>query len=85
MQFQIYRDEKGVPRHVNTDDGFCMQSRPFDPQKDGWMEDQLDPEDFPAIQTGRDMEYLVAEVNRLRRALFHEKQTADIYRKAANF
>jgi len=34
------------------------------------MLDQLDPNDFPAIQIGRDMEYLVNEVNILRRQLF---------------
>ena len=49
------------------------------------MLEQLDPNDFPAIQTGRDMEYLVQEVNRLRRELFHSKQHTNTYRKAFGF
>ena len=85
MKFQIIRNKKGEPVHVHTDNGFMQTSRAFNPEEDGWMEDQLDPADFPAIQTGRDMEYLVAEVNQLRRKLFREKQTGDAYRKAAGF
>jgi hypothetical protein len=62
-----------------------MTYRALDPERDGWMENQLDPRDFPAIQTGRDMEYLVAEVNSLRRKLFHAKQMETSYRNAAGF
>lgn len=85
MQFKITRNAKGKPIHVSTNDGYMMTSRAFEPERDGWMEDQLDPEDFPAIQTGRDMECLVAEVNSLRRQLFHAKSMTDAYRKPAGF
>jgi hypothetical protein len=70
MGFEIFKDENGNPNSVHTWDGFMETSRPFDKERDGWMLDQLDPNDFPAIQIGRDMEYLVNEVNILRRQLF---------------
>ena len=46
---------------------------------------KFDPYNFPAIRTGRDTEYLVAEVNSLRRKLFQAKQTVESYRRAAGF
>lgn len=85
MKFNISYDENGKPVYVTKDTGFCISSGPFRPEEDGWMLDQLDPMDFPAIQTGRDMEYLVAEVNSLRRKLFHEKSMHNTYRNAAGF
>lgn len=85
MEFHITRNEKGEPVHVNTSDGFMMISRAFDPEQDGWMESQLDPYNFPTIRIGRDTEYLVAEVNSLRRKLFQAEQTAESYRRAAGF
>jgi hypothetical protein len=70
MNFQLYAyDENGKPTMVETYDGFALCCREFDPIEDGWMLKQLDPRDFPAIQIGRDTEYLVSEVNRLRREL----------------
>jgi len=86
MKFIITgRDDNGNPTHVNTDDGFMLCSRPFDPDEDGWMEDQLDPSAFPAIQTGRDMEWLVTEVNRLRRDNFYLNSELKLYRKVVGF
>jgi len=63
----VNRDGEGNPTRVHIDDGFMQCARPYDSETDGWMENQLAPHDFPAIQVGRDMEYLVAEVNALRR------------------
>jgi len=77
MKFKLDRDADGNPVHVHTDDGFMQSSRKFDPEQDGWMEDQLDASEFPAIRTGRDIEWLVYEVNRLRRENFHMRRMAD--------
>jgi hypothetical protein len=85
MKFQISYDENGEPYYVFTDNGFMQTSRAFDPKEDGWMLNQLDPRDFPAIQTGRDMEFLVAEVNSLRRKLFQQEAFTESYRKASGF
>jgi hypothetical protein len=85
MNFQLIRDENDKPYHVNIDTGYMQTSRPYRPEEDGWMEDQIDPYDFPAIQTGRDMEMLVAEVNRLRRENFRLEKEVEVYRKASGF
>lgn len=69
FEFTGYNDD-GTPSHVSTDNGFVQTSRPFNPEKDGWMLDQLHNRDFPIIQLGRDVEYLVKEVNDLRRELY---------------
>lgn len=71
-------DENGEPTHVHTDDGFASTSRPFDSATDGWMKSQLRYEEFPAIRTGDDVRWLVDEVNRLRREVFHLKKIARI-------
>lgn len=84
-RFEIIRDADGKPAHVNTDDGFIMESRKFDPDRDGWMEDQLNYRDFPAIQTGNDMRMLVDEVNYLRRKLWEADKQNEKWRKAAGF
>lgn len=55
MRFELSYDNEGKPVHVSTFDGFAHISRPFEPEQDGWMEDQLNPRDFPAIRAGRDM------------------------------
>jgi len=85
MQFHITYDESGDPIHVHTDNGFMQTSRKFDHDTDGWMLDQLNPMEFQAIRAGRDMEYLVAEVNTLRRRLFELEKQNDSWRKAAGF
>jgi len=82
MLFKIIAvDDEGNPTRVHTNDGFIQTAREFIPDKDGWMLDQLDPIDFPAILQGRDMAYLVDEVNRLRRELFHLKKQEDLLLK----
>jgi len=85
MQFHITYDESGEPTHVQTDNGFMQTSRKFDNDTDGWMLDQLNPMDFQAIRTGMDMEFLVNEVNTLRRRLFELEKQNDSWRKAAGF
>lgn len=85
MSFQISRDKDGKPAHVTHDTGFMITSEPYDPEQHGWMDTQLDPADFPAIQTGCDMEFLVREVNHLRRALWSKGREVNTYRKAAGF
>ena len=68
MSFEVTGyDKDGNPSHVVTDDGYMQCGRPFDKDKDGWMLNQLNPLDFDAIQTGRQMESLVDEINHLRR------------------
>jgi hypothetical protein len=85
MKFQIIRDDAGIPVRVNTDDGYVQSSRAFQPEEDGWMEDQLSHRDFPAIRHGDDMAALVDEVNRLRRENFHLKNECNQWRKATGF
>ena len=66
MKFEIdYFD--GKPSYVRTDNGFCQTGGAYDEQEHGWMLDQLDPRDFPEIQTGRRVAALVNEINELRR------------------
>ena len=79
MYFELTRDEDGKPTHVLTNDGFVTASRPFVPEEDGWMEDQLDPLDFSLIAFGRQMESLVREVNLLRREVFILKRRIRIW------
>ena len=75
MSFKIaMRDEEGNPTYVHTNDGYAQTSRPFDKETDGWMEEQLDTRDFPAVEIGYQMEYLIQEVNELRRENFMLKR-----------
>jgi hypothetical protein len=67
---EVTRDDEGKPSHVYINDGFMQIHRAFNPETDGWMEDMLDPYDFPAIEIGRQTEALVREVNALRRELY---------------
>ena len=85
MQFEITYSREGEPTHVVTWDGFMCVSRAFEFEKDGWMLEQLDPNDYPVIRAGRDAEALVAEVNRLRRRNFELKTQNNMYAKAAGF
>lgn len=77
------RDENGTPLQIHRDDGFCMTTRPYNASEDGWVEDQLDPAEFPGIQIGRDTEYLVAMVNKLKRENFHLKGEVELWKKAS--
>jgi hypothetical protein len=78
MDFQIDYDKNGNPDRVHEDTGFCLSSRAFNPDTDGWMLDQLDPENFPEISTGRRVLHLVQEVNSLRREVWRLKRLQDI-------
>ena len=81
MTFNIQYDEHG-PAYVNTDDGFAQVSRPFDKARDGWMLQQLDPADFPGIRIGLETEWLVNQVNKLRRENYELKQDLDMWKKS---
>ncbi len=76
------RNIDGTPNSVHTDDGFAQISRPYDESRDGWIEGQLDIEDFDAIKTGRQMEQLVNMVNSLRRQNFELKQELKMWKKS---
>ena len=79
MKFDIGYDKDGNPDYVCTDDGFAQVSRRFEPDRDGWMLNQLKLRDFPLIGMARDMEDLVYEVNSLRRENFRLNQLLKIY------
>ena len=85
MNFKISRDKAGKPVHVSIDDGFCHQSRPYDEEKDGWMERQLDPSEFVAIQIGQDTEYLVNLANSLLRKNYDLEQQLKMWKRAGGF
>ena len=85
MQFEITYDEENEPKWVNTWDGFCQTSREFDPEKDGWMLDQLSAKHFPIIQQGRQVESLLSLVNELKRENFQLRKQLEQWRKAAGF
>jgi len=71
MEFELSGLGKdGKPTRVRTNDGFMQTARKFDEETDGWMLDQLDPNDFEIIRMGRQTQALVNEVNRLRRENF---------------
>lgn len=74
MSFDIDYDENNKPVYVRTDDGFMQTGRKFADEKDGWMLDQLNVNDFLAVKIGRQMELLINEVNALRRENFSFKQ-----------
>jgi len=78
----IGRDRHGNPTRVHIDDGYMEICRDFDPDKDGWIEQQLDVNDFPIISMGRQMEALIYEVNTLRRENFQLKKNEERYLKA---
>ena len=79
------RNEDGTPSSVFTNDGFAQVSRPYEADRDGWMENQLDPAEFEAIRTGYQMEQLVHMVNSLRRENFDLKQDLKMWKKSAGF
>lgn len=85
MKFDILTDEHGVPYHVNTDDGFMQCSRPFNKEEDGWMLNQLSSNDFTAVSLGRQTEWLIREVNRLRRDVFDLNRECKQWRAAAGY
>jgi len=85
MQYSITKNQEGKPVHVYEENSFMSISRPFDEEKDGWMLDQLDYNDFPMIRHGQDMEYLVSLVNKLKRENFHLKKQVEDWRKATGF
>jgi hypothetical protein len=81
MQFEITRDSSGNPTHVQTWDGFCHVSREFDPNKDGWMVEQLSSSEMVEldliINAGRQAENLIREVNHLRRENWELRKRLD--------
>lgn len=79
------RDDEGRPLRVETDDGFCLHSGPYDEKLHGWIDDQLDPETFTAIIIGRQTEWLVANVNALRRRNWQLEQELEQWKSAAGF
>ena len=85
MHFEIRRDEHGKPTHVSTDDGFAQCSRRFDPETDGWMLEQLEHREFPAIRAGRQTAQLVDEVNFLRRENWNLRKQVEQWQTAAGF
>lgn len=74
MIFEISNDEEGKPSHIFIDDGYMQTSREFVPEQDGWMQHQLRPKNFLAVQVGRETEDLIHEVNFLRRENFELKR-----------
>ncbi len=85
MNFEITYDEKDNPTYVQTWDGYCSVSREFEPEKDGWMLDQISVKDFPIIQQGRHIESLVHLVNELKRENFYLRNQVEQWRKSAGF
>ena len=75
------RDKNYKPTHVSIDDGYMQTSRPFNPETDAWMEDQLDHSSFKSVVAGREAEWLIDEVNRLRRENFELKRIEKMYYK----
>jgi len=78
-------DDNGKPLSVETEDGFMLSHGPYDPEKHGWIEGQLDSSDFPIIQAGREMAGLVGEVNSLRRENWQLRQQLKAWITAAGF
>lgn len=77
------RDLNGTPRSVFIDDGFMQHSRPYQADEDGWIDQQLDPDDFEAIRTGQQMSQLVSLVNSLKRKNFQLEQELKRWKKAS--
>lgn len=83
MSIQVScRDENGKPTHVDFDDGFVYGSRPYKQDEDAWIEGQLDPNDFIAIRIGADTEWLIHQVNKLKRENFLLKREVKLWQKA---
>lgn len=73
-------DENGVPIRVAEDNGFVQSSRPYDPERDGWLLNQLDPRRFIGSQIGAEIDFLIAEVNQLRRKVYEQEQELKTWR-----
>lgn len=86
MQAEVlWRDEDGNPARVAFDDGFAQWTTNYDPDEHGWVDQMLDPNDFPIIRAGREMEMLVARVNQLQRENFRLKQSEKRWMAACGF
>ena len=76
-----------MPKHpINTvteQFGRMEISRPFDPERDGWMNEQLTEDDMPCIQQAFDVIALFNEVNRLRRQNWEQARELEMLRKTA--
>lgn len=81
MRFELSYDSEGKPNYVTIYHSGMIESRNFDPARDGWMLDQLNPKDFPAITIGRDTEDLVAMVNLLSKENWELKRRLNTYNK----
>jgi hypothetical protein len=80
----IARGDDGTPLRVETFDGYAHVCREYQ-LADSWIDKQLSPADFPAVQIGRDTEYLVDLVNKLQRKVASLELQVESYRKAAGF
>lgn len=72
-------NEDGTPSRVHIHSGFMETSRPYNQEKDGWIETQLNPYDFEVVRVGRETESLLHEINALRRENFELKQIEKEY------
>jgi len=63
-----------------VDDGYCQ--RPFDEERDGWLDEQLPEHVVPSLQIAKDIIALYQEVNELRRENWQLKKQSELYEKS---
>lgn len=83
MSFDLQYDHTGKPFRVNTDNGFAQVSRPYEPDSDGWMENQLDPNEFEAVRIGDQTLALIHKVNALMKKNFELERDLKMWKKAS--
>lgn len=83
MRFEVDYDADGKPDYVRTDDGFCQTGRPFNPDTDGWMLEQVKPGRYLSVQMAREILDMADEINALRRELWLAKRGERMWRDAS--
>jgi hypothetical protein len=81
----LWRSKDGTPERIAFADGFAEWTEPYNADEHGWVDKMLDPDDFPAIRAGREMEMLVELVNQLQRENFRLKRSERKWMDASCF
>ena len=61
-------------------DGFCH--RPFNEETDGWILEQPDSLEYPALQIGQEIIAMYKEIKSLRRENWHLRKENELYKKS---
>jgi len=78
---RVTKDEKGNPVCIETDNGFSIESRAFDPERDGWTQEQASLRDCPNVMQlfglSEEVRSMFRELNQLRKENWELRQRLD--------